>query len=160
MLVRSARMPWWALLSIATLLCVLVGCSSSPSTTTNSTTTTHATTTATTTSSTGCADISAMKSSLEALKNVNIRQGGVDALTSALADVKTKLDAAKSSVSSDLQPSVQQVQTAVAGLETAMDGLTTSNLTQKAPAIAAALTQVAAAVSALSTTLAQSCPGS
>ena len=160
MLVRSARMPWWALLSIATLLCVLVGCSSSPSTTTNSTTTTNATTTATTTSSTGCADISAMKSSLEALKNVNIRQGGVDALTSALADVKTKLDAAKSSVSSDLQPSVQQVQTAVAGLETAMDGLTTGNLTQKAPAIAAALTQVAAAVSALSTTLAQSCPGS
>jgi len=55
---------------------------------------------------------------------------------------------------------VQQVQTAVAGLETAMDGLTTGNLTQKAPAIAAALTQVAAAVSALSTTLAQSCPGS
>jgi hypothetical protein len=143
-------MPWWALLSVATLLCVLVGCSSSPSTTISSTTTLSA----------GCADVMALKSSLEALKNVNMQQGGVDALKSAVADVKTKLDAATSSASSDLQPSVQQVQTAVAALETATNGLTTSNLTQKAPAIAAALTQVAPAVSTLSTKLAQSCPGS
>lgn len=150
MQVRSARMPWWALLSVATLLCVLVGCSSSPSTTINSTTTLSA----------GCADVRALKSSLEALRNVNIQQGGVDALKSALADVKAKLDAAASSASSDLQPSVQQVQTAVAALETATNGLTTSNLTQKTPAIAAALTQVATSISALSTTIAQRCPGS
>ncbi|MGO4601366.1 hypothetical protein [Terrabacter sp. 2YAF2] len=148
--VRSVRMPLGVLVCVAALLWVLVGCGSSPSTTIKSTTT----------SSAGCADVMALKSSLLALKNVNIQQGGVDALTSALADVKTKLDAATSSASSDLQPSVKEVQTAVASLETATNGLTTSNLTQKTPAIAAALTRVATAISALSTTIAQRCPGS
>ena len=113
-----------------------------------------------TTASAGCADAATLKSSLDALKNVDVRQDGVDALTSALADVKTELGAATASASSALQPEVQQVQTAVDALETATNGLTTSNLTQKAPAIATALRQVATATSALSTTLSQSCPGS
>jgi hypothetical protein len=52
------------------------------------------------------------------------------------------------------------VKTAFDQLQTAASGLTTSNLKEKAPAIATALAQVAAATKALSATLAEACPGS
>jgi hypothetical protein len=137
---------------MSALLWLIVGCgTSSPSTTAT-------TPRQTATASAGCADVVALKSSLEALKGVDVRQDGVAALTGTLADVKTKLGAAAASASSALQPYVQQEQTAVAALETAADGLTTSNLTEKAPAIARALRQVATATSALTTNLAQRCP--
>ena len=143
---------FWAVLGMAVLLWAIVGCGSGSSSTTTSSTST--------TASAGCADAAALKNSLDALKNVDVRQDGVPALTSALADAKTEVTAATSSASSALQPEVQQVQTAVTALEAATNGLTTSNLTQKAPAIATALKQVATATSALSTTLSQTCPGS
>jgi hypothetical protein len=81
-------------------------------------------------------------------------------LTTAIANVKANLDKAEASVSPVLQPSVQQVETAFGELQTATSGLTTDNLKEKAPAIAAALRQVATATKALSSTLAESCPGS
>ena len=154
-LIRSGR-RCWAVLGLAALLWVFAGCGSSPSSPTAGSTTP----TASASASAGCADAVALKSSLDALKNVDVKQDGVAALNSALADVKTKLTAATGSASSALQPEVQQVQTAVTALETATNGLTTSNLTQKAPAIATAMSQVAIATSALSTSLSQSCPGS
>jgi hypothetical protein len=52
-----------------------------------------------------------------------------------------------------LQPSAQQVKTTFAELQTAASGITADNLKQKAPAIAAALKQVATARQALSSTL-------
>jgi hypothetical protein len=52
------------------------------------------------------------------------------------------------------------VKTTFAELQTAASGITADNLKQKAPAIAAALKQVATARQALSSTLTQSCPGS
>ena len=51
------------------------------------------------------------------------------------------------------------MKTAFAQLQTAASGLTTSNLKEKAPAIATSLAQVAAATKALSATLAEACPG-
>ena len=154
MLLIRSRHRLWTVLGMSALLWLIVGCgTSSPST---SATTPRPTATA----SAGCAEVVALKSSLDTLKNVDVRQDGVQALTSALADVKTKLGTATSSASSALKPEVQQVQTAVDALETATSGLTTSNLTQKAPAIATALKQVATATSALSTKLSQNCHGS
>ena len=149
--IRSGR-KLSTVLALAALLWVVAGCGGSSSSTT-------ATSTPTASASAGCTDVAALKGSLDALKAVDVRQDGVDALTSALADVKTQLTAATGAASSELQPEVQQVQTAVTALETATNGLTTSNLTQKAPAIATALRQVASATSALSTTLSQNCPG-
>ena len=154
MLSIRTRHRLWAVLGIPALLWLILGCG------TSSSSTTATTPTPTATASAGCGDVVALKSSLDTLKNVDVRQDGVEALTSALADVKTKLGAATASASSALQPEVQQVQTAVDALETATSGLTTSNLKQKAPAIATALRQVATATSALSTNLSQSCPGS
>jgi hypothetical protein len=81
-------------------------------------------------------------------------------LNTAIDNVKTNLDKAQASASEVLQPDVQQVKTAFAQLQTAASGLTTSNLKEKAPAIATSLAQVAAATKALSATLAEACPGS
>jgi hypothetical protein len=87
-------------------------------------------------------------------------QDGVAALKTAIADVKSSLDTAEASASPILKPSVEQVKTAFAALETAASGLTTDNFKQKAPSIASAMRQVVTATKALSSTLANSCPGS
>jgi hypothetical protein len=141
------------LLAVAALSWLLIGCGGNTSSASTEPT-------ATTSATAGCADAAALKSSLDALKNVDVKNDGVDALTTALTDVKTKLDAAAASASSVLKPQIQQVQTAVDSLQTATNGLSTSNVTQKAPAIADALAQVATATSALTTTLSQDCPTS
>ena len=107
-----------------------------------------------------CADVAALKSSLEALTAVKPKEDGVAALRTAIADVKTNLGPAKASVSETLQPSVEQVTTAFADLQTAAAGLTADNLREKAPDIAAAMTQVRTATAALSSALTESCPGS
>ena len=153
-----------AMVAAVALLCVLTSCSTSsaPSQTSPPATTAAATTAAPTTDATAaaCEDIEALKSSLEALTKVRPAEDGLTALTTAIADVKTSLDKAEASASPALQPSVQEVKTAFAELQTAASGLTADNLRQKAPAIAAALKQVAAATRALSTKLSESCPGS
>jgi hypothetical protein len=147
------------------LLCVMASCGTSstpsqtsppaaaPATTAESTTTAEPTAAA-------CEDVAALKSSLEALTKVRPAQDGVDALKTAIANVKSSLDAAEASASPVLKPSVEQVKTAFADLQTAASGLTADNFRQKAPSIATAMKQVGTATRGLSSTLTQSCPGS
>ena len=52
-------------------------------------------------------------------------------MTTAIANVKTSLDAAETSASPVLQPSVQQVKTAFGELQAAASGVTADNLRQK-----------------------------
>jgi zona occludens toxin (predicted ATPase) len=160
---RSGRFVFAVVAAVA-LLCVVTSCgtSSTPSQTSPPETTAAPTTASPTTAAptTACADVAALKSSLEALVNVRPAQDGVTALTTAIADVKTNLDKAEASASPALQPSVQQVKTAFAELQTAASGISTDNLKEKVPAIAAALKEVGTATEALRSTLAESCPGS
>lgn len=144
------------------LLCILAGCGTSSSESQPSPPAAAATSAAPTTDATAaaCEDVEALKSSLEALTKVRPAQDGVRALTTAIADVRTNLDKAQASASPALQPSVQQVKTAFAELQAAASGLTADNLREKAPAIASATKEVAAATQALSTKLRESCPGS
>ena len=164
-LVRARRSAFGAVAAVA-LLCVLGSCgtSSTPSQTSPPTTAAPATTAAapTTGASTAaaCEDVAALKSSLEALTKVKPAQDGVAALKTAIANVKTSLDAAEASASPVLQPDVEQVKTAFADLQTAASGLTADNFKQKAPSIASAMRQVVTATQALSSALTQSCPGS
>ena len=79
-------------------------------------------------------------------------------LTGALTDVKTRSAPPPHRPRVRCSPRCSRCRRRSTALETATSGLTTSNLTQKAPGIAAALTQVATATSALSTTLAQAVP--
>jgi hypothetical protein len=167
MRLHYARRSASAAVAAVALLCILGSCgtgstpsqTSPPATTAAPATSATPTTTATPTTA-GCEDVAALKSSLEALTNVRPAQDGVPALKTAIANVKTNLDKAKASASPVLQPDVEQVKTAFADLQTAASGLTADNFKQKAPSIASAMKQVAAATKALSSTLTQSCPGS
>jgi hypothetical protein len=163
---RARRSAYGAVAAL-TLLCVLGSCgtSSTPSQTSPAATTAAPATTAAS-GTTGeptaaaCEDVAALKSSLGALTKVKPAQDGVAALKTAIADVKSNLDTAEASASPVLKPSVEQVKTAFAALQTSADGLTADNFKQKAPSIASAMKQVVTATQALSSTLAQSCPGS
>jgi chromosome segregation ATPase len=150
--------------AVAVVLCIMASCSpsSTPSTTSPPETSAAPATSAQTTAATAeaCADVAALKSSLEALTKVRPLQDGVGTLTTAIDNVKTDLDKAEASASEELRPSVQQVKTDFAELQTAVSGLTADNLKEKAPAIGTALTQLATATRALSTTLRERCPGS
>jgi hypothetical protein len=81
-------------------------------------------------------------------------------VNAAIADVKTKLDAAVASAGADLQPAVEQVKTAFTAIQTAASGVTTENLRQKAPAINMAIQQLGTPTASLATMLTQRCPGS
>jgi hypothetical protein len=159
---HARRSPSGAVVVVA-LLCVLASCSqsSTPSTASSpETSMAPATSAATTAAPTeACADVAALKSSLEALTKVRPVQDGAGTLTTAINNVKTDLDKAQASAPDALQPSVQQVKTAFDGVQAAASGLTTDNLKEKAPALGVALAQLAAATKALSSALKESCPG-
>jgi hypothetical protein len=159
---RARRSPSEAV-AVAVLLCILASCSpsSTPSSTSPPETSAAPATSAppSATPAEACADVAALKSSLETLTKVRPLQDGVGTLTTAIDNVKTDLDKAEGSASEALQPSVQQVKTAFEGLQTAASGLTTDNLREKAPSIGAALTQLATATKALASTMRESCPG-
>ena len=145
------------------LLCLLASCgTSSPPSPTSPAVTTAPTTTAptTSTSTSACADVSALRSSLEALTKVKPAKDGVAALTTAMDEVKVNLAKARASATAALQSQVRQTNAAFTELQTAVTGLTAQNLKEKAPAINAALTQVKTATEALASTLTQGCPGS
>jgi hypothetical protein len=160
---RARRSASGAVAAVA-LLCLLTSCgtSSAPTQTSPPEASTAPTSAAQTSAepTAACADVAALKSSLQALTNVKPAEDGLTALTSAIADVKTNLDKAEASASPAIQPSVQQVKTAFAELQTAASGTNADNLKQKAPAIATAMKQVKTATQALSATLTQTCPGS
>ena len=165
MRLRRARRSASAAVAAVALLSVMAGCgtSSTPSQTSPPTTAAPAATATPTTAAptaAACEDVAALKSSLEALTKVKPAEDGVAALKTAIANVKTNLDAAEASASPVLQPSVQQVKTAFAELQTAASGLTADNRREKLPSIAAAMKQVGTATAALNSKLTETCPGS
>ena len=165
---RSSRRFASSAVAAVALLCALTSCggssapseASSPAATAASTTAASSSPSPSGAATEACADVAALKSSLDALTKVKPLQDGAPALTTAIDNVKANLDKAQASASEALQPDIQQVKTAFAQLQTAASGLTGSNLKEKAPAIATALAQVAAATKALSATMAEACPGS
>jgi hypothetical protein len=113
---------------------------------------------ATATAAAGCTEVAALKSSVQALTDVEPLQDGLNALEASVGDTKAALDAAVASATAELQPAVEQVKTAFAAVQTAVNGVTTDNLTEKAPAIATALRGLDTALGSLGDTLTQKCP--
>jgi hypothetical protein len=68
-----------------------------------------------------CADREALRSSVDALVDVDVVAEGTDGVTAAIADVKDNLTALRGSAGDELQPDVQAVQDAVDDLETTVD---------------------------------------
>lgn len=149
-----------AIVVVVVALCALAGCGTggSPSPTT-APTTTASPTPASTAMTAACSDIAALKSSVEALAKVNPAKDGPAALTGAIRDVQTSLNAASATASDspELQPGVEQVKSALASLDTAAKGLTTRNIAKKAPALFSASRGVATAMSSLSSTASEVC---
>ncbi|MFB2599225.1 hypothetical protein ACEXQE_15635 [Herbiconiux sp. P17] len=151
---RNRGLGWAVLVMAAGAL--LVGCSStSPSEPTTPTPSSPSTDTAA-----ACTDAAELKSSVQALTEVEPLQDGLDALEAASAETKADVDTAVASVSGELRPAVEQVKTDFAAVQTAMNGLTTDTLQEKAPEIVTALRSLKTALSSLGTTLSQECPES
>jgi hypothetical protein len=97
------------------------GASSAPATATT-TAPAPATTTATAPASDDvCADREALRSSVDALVDVDVVAEGTDGVSAAIADVKDNLTALRGSAGDELQPDVQAVQDALDDLETMVD---------------------------------------
>ena len=161
----SLRQPrlWTVLATTCALLWLVAGCGADPTSSASSppqASPAPASPAPTAATSAGCEEATALRSSLEALKNVNVRSDGVEALNSAVADVKKNLEAARTSKSSVLRPELEQVTTALDALQSATTDVTKDNLAQKAPQIATALAQVATAAASFTAALSKSCPAS
>jgi hypothetical protein len=158
---RSWRSGRAALVATA-LLWTLVGCGTSPQPAPSSPPPTAVAPASATPSvaAAACADIATLRGAVEALRTVNPSKDGSAALTNAIKNVQTSLDAAQASAaaSPELQPALASVKTAVAGLQSAAEGLTAGNVAQKAPGILRATQQVATAMSDLSTVVDRVCP--
>ena len=98
-----------ALTAVAALLLV-VGCSSDDPDTDSST---PSATSSSSALAQGCAEMAELETSLVNLSDLEPAQDGLDAVESAVADIKADLESATSAVSDALQPSVEDVQTAL-----------------------------------------------
>jgi hypothetical protein len=159
---RMTRFQMVGLPAMAMLVVLAAtGCGDSGGGTTPATATPTGTTTSTaSTAASGCLEASELKDSLTALTQVDPVNDGVDALKSAAAEVRTDLDAAASTASSEIRPAVDQVQTAFGGLETTLQGVSSSGgLGAAATQIGTSLAELGTALTSLSTELGQICSG-
>ena len=107
---------------------------------------------------TGCTEAAALKDSVTALTEVSPVDDGLDALKGAAADVKTDLDATVSAVSSELQPSVDEVKKSFDELQSTLNGISdAASLGAAATEVGTQLTQLGTALTGLSTAIDQDC---
>ena len=158
---RSSRLPSVVVGSaVACLaLALLASCaddswsSSTTSPSTSAAATTVAATTVATTSGAplegACADREALRASVAALADVDIRAEGTNGLTAAVDVVKSDLEKVRASAGSIVGPQVQAVQDALAALEAGISNLGSGG----AAAVAAALPVLSTATTTLLTSL-------
>jgi len=111
-----------------------------------------------TTAASGCEEVNALEDSLTSLTQIEPVDDGMDALESAAAEVKTDLEAAASAVASDLEPSVDDVQSSFDELETTLGGISSEGgLGAAATEVGNALTQLGTALEDLSAEIGERC---
>ena len=77
-----------------------------------------------------------MRTSVDALKNLDVVAEGTNGVTAAVTDVKEALAALRGSAGAELQPQVQAVQDAVDQLETAVANLDSGGAAAAVTAVA------------------------
>jgi hypothetical protein len=92
-----------------------------------------------------CADREALRGSVDALQDVDVRAEGTDGLEAAIGDVKADLATLSASAGSELQPQVQAVRDAIEQVETAVANFDSGGAAQAVTAVSA----LASAASAL-----------
>lgn len=106
----------------------------------------------------GCDEVNALEDSLTSLTEVDLVSDGTDALQSAVSDVRTDLDAAVSAVGAELEPAVDEVQTALGDLESALEGISSAEgLGAAATEIGSALAELGTALTGLTSEISQTC---
>ena len=155
---RRKHLRMVVLSSMVILALAATSCGEGDETTTPAATGAESGTPTSTGAASGCAEVTTLRNSLTALTQVDVVNDGTDALQSAATEVRTDLDAAASAVSSELQPAVDEVETAFGDLETALEGVTSADgLGDAATEVGSALTQVGTALTDLSTEIGQIC---
>ena len=111
-----------------------------------------------TTAASGCEEVNALEDSLTSLTQIEPVNEGKDAFESAAAEVSTDLEAAASAVASELQPSVDEVQTSFGEFETTLEGISSEGgLGAAATELGNALTQLGTALQDLSAEIGERC---
>jgi hypothetical protein len=87
-----------------------------------------------------CADRDALRTSVDALTDLDVVAEGTNGVTAAVSAVKDDLAALRSSAGADLQPQVQAVQDAVDELETAVADLDSGGAAAAVTAVAGVAT--------------------
>lgn len=96
-----------------------------------------------------CADRDALSSSIEALKGVDLRAEGTDAVDAAVEEVQDDLDALEESANSAVQPEIDAVQDAAQELGPAVDNIGEGGAGEAATAVADVATAAATLMSSL-----------
>jgi hypothetical protein len=96
-----------------------------------------------------CADREALRSSVAALKDLDVVAEGTNGVNAAVADVKEDLTALQSSAGDELQPQVQAVQDAADELETAAADLDSGGASAALTAVANLATSTATLLDSL-----------
>ena len=107
----------------------------------------------------GCAEVAELRTSAQALVEVEPLQDGLEAVRAAAADTRDALEAAVTEAATTLQPSVEAVQTELAAVRTALtDAARGGDAGEDAAAIGDALEGLGTALADLDTTLGMECP--
>jgi hypothetical protein len=92
------------------------------------------------------------------LSDIDVLAEGTDALNAAVADVKTEVQELKAVVSSDVEPEVEAMETAVSDAEDTLSGISDdATLNEKIDDVQSALTGIATAGADLATALENEC---
>ena len=130
---------------------VLAGCGSTSTSSSSSTT-------AASSKQAVCTARDNLKSSVTALTSPSLLTGGKAGIQSALATVKTNLDAVASSAKSGYKPQVDAVKSAVSDLEKALGNLGNGSVTSNLQAVGTAIASVGTTAAALISSLQAECP--
>jgi len=131
---------------------------SSPAATTPTATTPAAPTPTASPASALCQDVAALRASLDKLKHVTVGKGTVDEIKADLADVKAKLGAVKTELHGQWQAQVGALEDSLAKLQAAVNDLASNFSASTISGTVSALRGVAAAGSNLLAALSRQCP--
>jgi hypothetical protein len=107
-------------------------------------------------SSAVCQDLAATKASISSLATLDVKAAGADGVKAAIATVRTSFETLKASAGADLAPSVTAVTTALDNLQTTVDAAN-GDMNSAAAPIGRAVLGLAAALSALETAAKSTC---
>lgn len=121
-------------------------------------TTTAAASGTTTAATQACTDAAALKASVADLDQLDVPEAGKAGLQAALQNIRTRLQALKSSARSQWGSQIDELEGAVDTLRTTVAGLTGDSLVTDLPTIVRNLKQIDSAWNALEQEIDQTCP--